>query len=211
MVVLWVILGAICLVLLLLMMPISYEIFGRWGQTFGGEVSLQTGPLRVIVVFGKEKEKKLVISVFGIVVKKTLHKEDKEDDEGKDKTKNKEQRKKRVRKRPFGISDLAVLNDKGFLEELFKTVKLVIYRILPQKCEVKGTLGFDDPYYTGLLAAVRAAIPGIKITPDFTGEVRDLSIYLLGRFRPVVLLFYVLRFIVSKSGRTVLWKLWRTS
>ncbi len=211
MVVLWVILGAICLVLLVMMMPISYEVFGRWEQTFGGEVSLQTGPLRAFVVFDQEKEKEFIVSVFGIVMKKTSLKGDKEDNKGKDKTRSKGKRKKRERKRPFGISDLAVLNDKGFLAELFKTVKLIICRILPRKCEVKGTLGFDDPYYTGLLAAVRAAIPGIRITPDFTGEVRDLRMYVLGRIRPIVLFFYILRFIVSKRVRTVLWKLWRTS
>lgn len=109
--------------------------------------------------------------------------------------KRKETEGKKRGKSPFKLKKVWALLKHEFSEELWETTKVVIRHAVPGKMEIRGKLGFSDPYYTGLFAAGSSLIPDVNVKPVFTGPVRDITFHLEGRVIPLWILYKVLSFI----------------
>lgn len=99
------------------------------------------------------------------------------------------------KKRHSTIKKALSLLKVDYCEELWKTVKRVMGHSLPKTLEIRGRLGFSDPYYTGLFAAVSSIFPSIFVTPVFTEPIRDITFHIEGRVIPFSILCEVLKFI----------------
>ncbi|MEL7566129.1 MAG: hypothetical protein AAGU27_14750 [Dehalobacterium sp.] len=198
----WVLLGILALMVLILLVPIKYDLRGYWQEKFSGIVKIGIGPLQGLVKWAVDGNTIFALQLAGITLMKKPLSKNTEKKEKKEKKKEPTPAKKEKRGKSWNIFDFL---EKDFIKAGFRMVGDILRHSSPQVMDLKGVWGFGDPYYTGILAALKTVIPSIHVEPDFTGEVRDLKVLVQGRIRPVVLLFYGLRFIISSAVRAI-WK-----
>lgn len=174
----WLLIFLIAIFLVLLFVPIKYVIDGQWHNT--------SGKLNVDINI-------LCIRINSMLNKNRINKKDK-----------KEEQKKEKEKRDKNFKDILLFLDKNFLSRVLLALKEILGNILPERYEISGTLGFSDPYYTGLLAAVRAVIPQIEIDPDFTREIYDIKLFIMGKVVLVKIIYIGIKAILSREFRPVL-------
>lgn len=82
-------------------------------------------------------------------------------------------------------------------------------RALNLRVSLTGVFGTDDPALTGVLtgmaAVLEAANVRLDLTPDFSGPAADLTGTIEGRFVPIILLWLVLGFFLSRPVRRLWW------
>ncbi len=123
---------------------------------------------------------------------------------GKDKDKDKKEKEKKKKKKSGRVKVFTVEG----LEYVLGSVGKVIRQVLPRCFEGYGILGFDDPYYTGILSAVLESLRGIgahnmNLEYAFDREVYEGEFYLEGRIIIIVLLYIALRVLLHKSSRNM--------
>ena len=96
--------------------------------------------------------------------------------------------------------------DRNRLNLMLELVQKIYKQMCPQKLLLQGKLGFTDPYYTGLLAAVLFCFPieKVNIEPVFSKPTCELTIQLKGQLILGVLFYYFLYFLRICSFRTIL-------
>jgi len=79
-------------------------------------------------------------------------------------------------------------------------------KLRPRVLRIRGSFGCADPYHTGLLAAVAAAVPlpWVHLEPDFSQEGFCGKIFIEGRFFGVTLMALLLKGLLTKPLRTVI-------
>jgi len=205
----WVLLAILALFILILLIPINYDLRGYWQEKFSGIVKIGIGPLQGLIKWASDGNNIFALQLAGItLMKKPLDKNTEKKEKREKKEKKKEPTPAKKEKRAKG-RDIFDFFDKNLIKAGFRMVGDILRHSSPQVMELKGVWGFDDPYYTGVLAALKTVIPGIHVEPDFTKEVRDLKVLVQGRIRPATLIFYGLRFIVSSAARLMWKKLWQ--
>ncbi|MCR4442707.1 MAG: hypothetical protein QHH10_11195 [Peptococcaceae bacterium] len=192
--------GSLIVILLLaLIAPVHCVFYGTWREKAAGRLAVRIGPAEMEATWTGDSGSRITARVIGLrVVDREVT--------GSKKEKETTREKKRD---GFSPADSLVFMDRQFIRSLAETMVRIIKSAAPRVLETKGFLGFGDPYYTGLFAAVRSVVPGIGIEPDFTREVHDISAKLEGRIILIVLLFHAGRFIISKEARPVLKKMLR--
>lgn len=109
-------------------------------------------------------------------------------------------RSKRQRKRP----------GRKFITETKRLICSIYRATRPRVFSATGTYSLADPADIALVAmlfmGLAAALPraDISLQPDFINEVNDARVELAGRIVPIVLVFYVIRFMLKKEVRQVL-------
>lgn len=203
-VVAWAALILFALFVFILLIAVKYDFRGCWQEKFSGDVKIGAGPFGILFKWSAEGKNIFIFRLAGIPLwKGPLEKNEKKAD--------------RKKKEPSPAKKAESANwrdafdflEQDFLKAVLQAAGDILRHSAPRVLELKGVWGFDDPYCTGILAAVTTVVPGIRVEPDFTGEVRDLEALVQGRIRPVVLLYYGLRLLISRQARPVLKKLWR--
>ena len=203
----WILLAFLLLLILIILTPVKYDLRGYVQEKFRGDVKIGFGLFDFLFKWAAGGENTFTLRAAGLtLLKKPLGISKNTERKSKEPSPPKKEQSSSLR-------DMKNFLDKVFLKSVLRVIRDVFRHCSPQVMEIKGVWGFSDPYDTGLLAAAQAVIsgviPGIKVEPDFTGEVRDLNILVKGRIRPATLLFYGVRFIVSSPVRPVMKKLWQ--
>lgn len=176
-------------------------------------------PISYRIKFDYSKENKFYkvkIYLLGIKVYTIDNKSDKiEDDKSKkaeDEIKEKEEvmEKEVEGKSKFSsfITFVRENNIKEYLAEFWLLIKSVLSQILPRDYQINLKAGFEDPYYTGNLAALFYSLDGLirrdRVNLDLVWNKGVMAArgYFYGRFMLAPICFYLLRFIV----RTGLYK-----
>lgn len=103
------------------------------------------------------------------------------------------------------ISFIRENNIKEYLTEFWSLIRSILIQILPRDYQINLKAGFEDPYYTGSLAALFYSLDGLikreKVNLDliWNKEVMAARGYFYGRFMLAFICYYLLRFI-GKSG-----------
>lgn len=202
----WVLLGIMALLIIIMLIPIKYDLRGYWLEKFSGIINVGIGPFQGLIKWAADGNNIFALRFLGITLLKKPLSENSENTEKKVKKKEPTPAKK---DKSANWRDMFDFIEKDLIKALFRSAGDILRHCSPRVMELKGVWGFSDPYYTGILAALKAIIPGIHVEPDFTGEVRDLKVLVQGRIRPATLLFYGLKFIFSSAARPVLKKLWQ--
>ena len=198
----WFMVSIIAVFILLTIIPIRYDICGVWRDTKLCRIQVQYGPLSGIYSYDSKQLHDFRLSFFGLRFGKK--------DRQKDKIKKSLKTKDKKGEAGLAIKDIRHIIEKEFLTALFKTINAIYRHSRPAIWNINGVLGFDDPYYTGLFAALRQLLPRIDIEPDFSREICNLSMHIRGRIVVLVLIYYVLSFLVSREARPVLFGLWKS-
>jgi hypothetical protein len=90
---------------------------------------------------------------------------------------------------------------------LVKLCKKAWSKIRPKNLFFKGKVGFSDPYYTGLLAAVFYGVTreNIVLEPDFSQPICEFTLQIEGQIYLIVLIYYSLRFLLIYPLRSIVW------
>lgn len=107
------------------------------------------------------------------------------------------------RRGPIGV--LAALRTPGFLSRCAKLIREVRHTLRPRRAVVRARIGLDDPFETGMLAAVlaagtpmpRARALDLEITPDFSEAIAVAQAHLAWSLRPAVVLWPIATFLAA--------------
>lgn len=182
------------IVLFILFCPFYYSLKIAKQEKWETNFVLKQGGLRLCLQY-KDQELEKAIFLFGRLIKRMKKKE-----KGIKKRKTlldkqeKETKKRRIWRRIFNWQELLSREAFACLRELLFSIGAVFY---PRKMFFEGKIGFDDPYYTGLLAAF---LMGWRkrnwlINLDFTGSVCEFDLQMEGKVCLIVLLYYCLQFL----------------
>ncbi|GHU50430.1 hypothetical protein AGMMS49975_01450 [Clostridia bacterium] len=91
----------------------------------------------------------------------------------------------------------------------WRLVSSLFKRLSPRKVRASGKFGFSEPYYTGLLLGAESMLMGLsgfdlKVLGEFSGEHRDVDLYICGKFSVFDILSPIVRFILYKPVRVLL-------
>lgn len=104
------------------------------------------------------------------------------------------------------LNDLRTWLDRRLLGRGWDFFKLTMAQILPQKLIIRGKVGLDDPFYTGLLFIILpflGRIPRSQVNIDPVWDACEQHIHLeaSGRIILVIIIFHGLKFFFSEPMR----------
>jgi hypothetical protein len=198
------ILGIILLVLvglclLFLIIPIRYKLNGGYAELFWLNADLRCSPLVIVrgnIKSAPQAEQRVQLVLLGIPI--TMHPEKWKSNEEKSERKKKKQGKKKsgsgllkILDRDLRIRGMALVGD--------------LLRILkPDRLEVNGKIGFDEPHLTGWLAAFCHSLKYsskstlINIEPIWEEEHYDLIFLLDGKIIIGLIILKIAGFAVGR-------------
>jgi hypothetical protein len=103
--------------------------------------------------------------------------------------------------------DFRALLNKPFLTKAFQFIKKVLKHIVPQEFRVRLSYGFDNPANTGILCGFVALFSAyfsgydIFLNPIFDQEILEGELFLKGRVFGLVITYYILQLVLSKTFR----------
>lgn len=184
--------GFILLLLIMALIPVNYVFNGRIKEKLNGKFEVRYGIFRAAMFKPEQGKAILKLSIFNINFRI----------DG-----NKKEHKSKETKTKGNWRIILALLDKNFISELIISSGRIFKSCLPSVFHISGILGFQDPYYTGLVAAMKNIWPDIDIEPDFTQELYDLAFHVEGKIIILTIIFQGLRFLLSKEARSVLRKI----
>ncbi|MDD2402016.1 MAG: hypothetical protein PHI90_10095 [Clostridia bacterium] len=208
-IILWV-LGLIALFLIsLLLCPCYYVMEGRIKGKSSFNIIIQLGIVNFTFSRLEDGERLIYLRVLGIMII------NRDESSGSSSSKIKDENKKRnklikskkikdnnknnnPKRLSFSIREKMMLLDKNVIRVLLELFGKILRRVKPQTFSFKGKLSFEDPYYTGVLAALLSGFSQAAIEPDFTGEVCDFTFKLKGQVVLIIILFYVIKLLITK-------------
>lgn len=175
----------ICLCIFMLVYPCHYIIEGNRQEKFQGFILVNIGFF--IISLSKKISEGLFLEIF--IWKWRLINTEKQD--------------LRVRKKNKKHTDKQVMTFRTWLRGLnrerfslvLEIMRKVWRKICPQVVSFNGRIGFTDPYYTGLMAALLMGFPrnnNIDIKPDFSRPICEFSLQMEGQFSIGTFLYHIL-------------------
>jgi hypothetical protein len=192
-------LALIGLCLLFLIVPIRYKLDGGYAGLLWLNLELRCSPLIIVrgtIKSSPQAKQSVQLIILGIPI--TMHPEKWKSKKEKPEKEKKAQRKSKNR---FGLlkiidRDLRV-RGMALAGDLLRILK-------PDKLEVNGKIGFDEPHLTGWLAAICLSLQFcctntmINVEPFWEEEHYDLSFLLEGRLMIGLILLKIGGFAISR-------------
>lgn len=198
-------LGLAAVIIILAAIPLSYDCSGSWRDSQRtAAVKVRYGPLLLRYRYDCEKDRphQAAVSLFGIGRNIAP---DPGGEKAKKKTKEKTKEKSGLSKTAaLGFHDIRNMLGKDLLVAAGRLIQAIYRHSSPKYWDFRGVVGFEDPYYTGLLAATAQLWSITRLEPDFTREIYDFSAEIRGRIVVLILIVHVVRFLLSNAGRRVL-------
>lgn len=204
----------LCGVLLLLVCPCHYFIEGNKQEKLWGFLALRVGFLKLCLTKEKKETDWLEFYVWKCKLVDTRRREEKRKKEnllskGEIFQKKKEKMQKQ-RRRFFKREELFVwreLLERETFNSLLELCKKVWSEIRPRTLSFKGKVGFADPYYTGLLAAVAYGLSreNVNLEPDFSRPVCEFTLQMEGQIFLGILFYYFLYSLLRRPLRSIVW------
>jgi hypothetical protein len=195
---LWAVGVFLLLLLYILLVPCRYLVMGEYRGEFRGLIMFSVWPFTVRrEITGKEAGE-----YTGPRKQDAQKQDEKKQERAKVKAERKGSRLRQLRQVWSCCRDRAVVgalcNLAGNLWRHFS----------PRTLRLHGQFGFDDPYYTGMAAALTAMLylPEVELSPNFSQSGFYGNIYIEGRSFLFFLVFYGLKALFTKPLRPVLWQ-----
>ncbi len=187
------------LCLLVLIIPIRYKLDGGYADLFWLNASLRCSPLVIVrgnIKSAPQAEQHVQLVLLGIPI--TMHPEKWKSKEDKPEKEKNKQSKKKSGSGLFKILDRDLrVRGVGLVGDLLRILK-------PDRLELNGKIGFDEPHLTGWLAAVCHSLQYcckntlINIEPFWEEEHYDLNFLLDGK---IIIGLIILKIAGFASGR----------
>lgn len=191
------------LLLSVLCIPVEYGFSGYKDEEYElrGEISWLFRGLKASIL--KKSGSKMAVALnllgFKITPKDHLSKPSKKKKEKKEKKEKKSKRKR----------ELKDFISKPLLHKVLDFIGSILKHIRPRVLSIDGRIGFDDPYYTGLIAMFLYSLAPslndypIHVVPVFEEETLEGRFQVQGRIIMAVLVFVSIRLLLSKPVRNI--------
>lgn len=202
--ILFILLFIVVVLIVMLFIPLKYTISGKKYDDIQLYVKISWifNLINVVAYFKGGLKSKIDIIVL-------RHSIDIKDHNKKDKKSPKEEGKKH-REKKKRIHSKEVLN-----KSMFKSIAILLNDFLrflkPKKFILSGKLGFEDPYHAGMLCCFLYSFRrllqdnGININSVFDIEVLEGNFEIEGKLIFAVLLFILIKFVLTKPVRTIIY------
>ncbi|KJS22886.1 MAG: hypothetical protein VR72_03750 [Clostridiaceae bacterium BRH_c20a] len=189
------------LIILLLFIPISYKLLVGYKEKMYLHTQIESEKLYQFNIRYKQGSINFSPSILGFSFTFDTQKENK-----KEKTSSS---KKNSAKTTHRFRD--ILDNSDLLKSAFHTVIAIINIVKPKELVFNGSVGFADPYNTGMLLGMVAVLDSmneafiINVTPLWDEEYFEGEIHLAGRFVLAIILFKIIKLLLSRPSI----KFWR--
>ncbi|MCX7710395.1 MAG: DUF2953 domain-containing protein [Clostridia bacterium] len=194
----YMLLSLLLLLLLILIIPIRYSLLGAKEETilFQAEISWLFNGIRGSAGYTSEN---------GFSSKMLLVGREIRFNEPSDKTKQRKREKKET-----SVEWKDVMNQE-FLNSVLQFLKDFFKHSMPQRFEISGRYGFEDPFVTGIACSFISALnlPNINIVPEFEDEILEGRLLIQGRLILGVITILFVRFLLTKPVRNIIKKMMR--
>lgn len=203
-----VLLGLIAILVLLLVIPITYEgalsIEGDFYASY--KIGWPWRTIRLVGMYDGQKQKLGIYFRNTCILKirsplppeKVIETTEEVIEEAADKVQ------KRLR-----ISEML---DRTLLSIMLEYIRSIINIMKPKELFLSGVYGFEDPASTGMICGAIAVIKGIFpsknicFNPDFTREVLEIELHTAGNVRLGALMFKTIKTILKKPIRKIIFR-----
>ncbi|RQD78410.1 MAG: hypothetical protein D5R97_00425 [Candidatus Syntrophonatronum acetioxidans] len=195
--------------LLVMVIPLSYRFRVCYqGEKVLGGSYLEQNPLYSFRVDYREGRSDTGVKIFFIPLpsitfsgkKVRIH---------KDKTEIEGEEKKEKKEKAFNSRMVKVFMNKEVVEHLLLLLKDLLKIIKPDRFEISGKVGFEEPHLVGWLWAflwsLKGLFPGgvIDLESLWDEEYYDVRVMIAGKITPGVVFLRLLRFLLSKRTMKV--------
>lgn len=204
----------LCGGLLLLVCPCHYFIEGNKQEKFWGVLAVRVGFLKLCLTKEKKGKDWLEVYVLGWKLIDTQGQEGKKKKEKrliKEKIfQEKKEKVQKPRRRFFNRQEIFIwreLLEREIFDSMVELCKKVWPKIHPRTLLLQGKMGFADPYYTGLLAAVLYGFSreNVNLEPDFSRPICEFTLQIEGQVFLGLLFYYLLCFLLRRPLRSKVW------
>ncbi|KJS81664.1 MAG: hypothetical protein JM58_16450 [Peptococcaceae bacterium BICA1-8] len=184
------------LLILLLFIPISYKLLVGYKEKLYLHTEIKGEKLYLFNISCKEGSTSFHPSFLGFPLKLNGRKVNK-----KEKTSSP---KKANVKTSHRFRD--ILDNSDLLKSAFHTGIEIINIIKPKILIFNGTVGFADPYNTGMMLGIMAVLNSINeaytinVTPLWEEEYLEGEIHIAGKFILAIILFKIIKLLLSKPS-----------
>ena len=205
----------ILFILIILAISISYNYYIKtsYKDTLEVYTVIYTFLFEISFIKNKEKEEGY-FKIFGFKKKFSSNSQkkvedfvekkikDKVEEKTKENIKEKEDKKDKDKKK-FSFTFIKSLITKENIKHIFDFLKDIVYMIKPDKFKTDLSIGFDDPYNNGILAAyyytLKSMYPKIPINIIISWEEEKYSFENItkGNIRPISILIRIITFVFS--------------
>ncbi|MCC5911682.1 MAG: DUF2953 domain-containing protein [Clostridiaceae bacterium] len=194
----------LALLLLVLVVPVDYDLIASKYENIKFKGSIRWfWSLKKMDFFVVSTDPKVVsIRLLGFPISIDLSEEEKK------KTSKKQKEKKVKSKDKFSLSKEHFTSE--LLDVVLSTIKDILHRMKPNRFTLKGTYGFDDPYYTGIMLAIVSSLSSlfndypIDLAPSFGEAKLEGEGEIQGRVIVILFLTIMLKLILSKPIRKII-------
>jgi hypothetical protein len=194
------------LLLFVLLIPFEYAFSGERYRSYllEGKISWFFGGLKGRFTTESPQRTSYSLQIFGFRLSPQNHREEKQEIKKKKEISVKEKSKKT---RKF---DVGLFLDKKLFEVLCRFIADTLKHMKPQTFLLHGSIGFEDPYYTGVFwGGLNVLYPllkdfDIQIAPVFHEEKLEGKFAVKGRIVIGVLVLLVIKTLLSRPGRNII-------
>lgn len=124
--------------------------------------------------------------------------------------KKKEKEKSSKESKGSGIN-VWIFTDKDFLNSTLVFLSNILKILSPEHLEIRGKMGFDDPYYNGCLAAFnwfcQTSLPfqriNVDLEPVWGEEYKEVAVVACGKMAVYLILYRTIKYLLSKEFRNI--------
>jgi hypothetical protein len=188
------------ILILVLAVPFEYSVSGCNYEKycFEAELSWLFRSTRFIFLKEEGKPKGFWFRIFGF--DRSL--------KGTRNDKYKKQKKNKRKDSQYSVSDFLSVK---LLKEAADFITMFVKHIRPRIFQLSGKFGFEDPFETGIILATLNVFGidyncSVNLHPVFDEEVLEGSFIVKGRIVLAYLLFILVKLLLSRSGRRIIFK-----
>jgi hypothetical protein len=185
-----IILGIVIIIMLILSVPIKYDISGQKAESSYGSLKVSWLWDSLVLLCAYDSQTGLIkeFRLFG--QSKTIQHQEKI-------LKSKEK------------NSTFTCWDKALLKKTFILLKELLRHIKPETFVLNGKMGLDNPFATGIAMGLFAMpnIPGVHIQPVFDEEIIEGTLKIKGQLVIIFVLWLFIKFLAAKPARNIVIRL----
>lgn len=189
-VLLWLIFLLVAIFGLILLLNLRVKMQGRWHDTVALQLTIGLGPLYFDVRPASDEKTENIIRLGGRVLYRKMNS-------------HKSQAKPKKLEDKLTLKELRPFLRGEFFKRVIVTIQTIYGKVGEKELCIHGSLGFSDPYYTGIMAACSSLVPGLEVEPVFSGPYRDLEFRIGGRVLLGRLVYHLFMLLISREARGV--------
>ncbi|UNC92912.1 hypothetical protein [Candidatus Contubernalis alkaliaceticus] len=202
------------LLLTVLLLPLTYRVKAGYGKEFFAQGGVSQMPLYSFLFSYCPQEARVHLKFLFIPFSFQVNPGEQKEKKPRKKKENKKQKEKESSSQKDSSKFIKVFMKRSTLEHMLSLLWDLLGILKPEKLEIRGEIGLEEPHLLGWLLAFLWSFKSlcnifrIELQPLWDREHYDLEVNLEGKMVPGAVLFRLLKFLFSKRTLEI-WRQWR--